>query len=437
MEKGILIKWHKAEGEAIKKDELLFELQTDKTVIGMDSVHNGIVRRIFVAEGDEVPVTLPIAIIGNAEEDISALVTEAAKKHGTDTPALSFAELPAETGRVAKISPRARKLAQKENVNVLEAGIVGSGFQGCIAERDVQEYLSKMVAVKATPVARKLAAGSNIDVAKVAGSGAHGKVFKADIEKELELRQRNEAANREDPDSFQELPYVGVQKIIGDRLTYSKLTAPHIYVTNSVDCGEALAFRSKINDLGDEKISINDIITIAVVKALVKFPLLNASLRDDKICVFRSVNIGIAVALEGSLIVPVIRNAQNKDLIEIGRTTAELTSKAHSGKLLPGDYSGGTFTISNMGMHHVENFAAIINPPEAGILAISSIRKTPVVLEKDGEDSIAVRPLMNITLSCDHRIVNGVMAAQFTNEVKNNLEQPLRLLFHTKRITLS
>jgi pyruvate dehydrogenase E2 component (dihydrolipoamide acetyltransferase) len=221
-----------------------------------------------------------------------------------------------------------------------------------------------------------------------------------------------------------------MRKIIGDRLSLSMFTAPHLYFTTSIDVGDLIALRQQLNSAQEQKVSLNDFIAAAVTMTLQKCPELNSSLQGGRIIHYEDVNLGIAVALEYGLIVPVIKKAQDKTVVQIARESQSLIDKARSGKLLPDEYQGGTFTISNLGMFGIENFTAIINPPEAGILSISTVKKTPVVVEETGRENILIRPIMQVTLSVDHRIIDGLVATRFVNLLKALMEKPLGIIIH-------
>jgi pyruvate dehydrogenase E2 component (dihydrolipoamide acetyltransferase) len=225
------------------------------------------------------------------------------------------------------------------------------------------------------------------------------------------------------------VPYAGVRKVIGDRLSESKFTAPHLYFTQKVDLQQLLALRKQVNEAQDKKTSVTDFIAKAVILSLQKYPEMNASLVGEKIVKYKSVNLGIAVASPTGLIVPNIKDAQNMSVVELSKASSPLFEKAREGKLAVSEYTGGTFTVSNLGMFGIENFTAIINPPEVGILAVSSTKDEPLVVKKaDGTKSIEIRPMMNIQLSVDHRIIDGLLAAQVVTEIKTLLEDPIKLL---------
>jgi pyruvate dehydrogenase E2 component (dihydrolipoamide acetyltransferase) len=310
----------------------------------------------------------------------------------------------------------------------------GTGYEGGINEKDVMEYAKKN-SVRITPVARNLAKLNKIDIKTVTGTGAMGKIMKEDIEKLITDEEaasvpavQGIAAGSDSKRILETVPYSDVRKIIGDRLAESKFTAPHVYFKKSVDMTEVIAFRKTVNEKQDHKTSVTDYIAMAASKALQKYPDINSALIGDEIIKYESANVGIAVAADSGLIVPVVKNTQDKSLVTVSKEFKELVVKAREGKLLPTDYSDGTFTISNLGMFGVEEFTAIINPPESAILSVSATFDKAVVVEVDGEKLIKIRPVMNIVLSVDHRIIDGLLAAQFVGEIQRLLENPFELV---------
>jgi pyruvate dehydrogenase E2 component (dihydrolipoamide acetyltransferase) len=444
METGYISSWHKKEGDTIKKGEVLLAIETDKTTMEIESTVSGIVRKILADEGETVPVVLPIAIIGDANENIDALLRDAMAQLGqtvdSDT-VLSDTEtaVPQEVNLVdspnlplfvpttieLKLSPRAQKYVREKNVDLATSDINGTGFQGGVTARDVEEYV-KRNRTKISPVAEKIADKNNLDASSIQGTGFGGKVTKADVQSAL--NNQPQVQPMEDKKILRSINYSGMRKVIGDRLSQSKFTAPHLYFTTSADMSSLMELRKQVNVAQEQKISVNDFIIGAVIKALQKYPGMNSSLQGDKIYQYEDVNIGVAVGLESGLIVPVIKQAQTKKLSQIAKESQALAEKARNGKLLPDEYQGGTFTISNLGMFGIENFTAILNPPEAGILSVSAVKKTPVVVEVDGEDQIVIKPLMKMTVSVDHRIIDGLVATRFINEVKTLIENPFNVI---------
>lgn len=460
MNEGKLVQWYKSEGEEITKGEPLFSVETDKTNMDIEATSDGVVKKLLIEEGDQIPVTLPIAVIGYADEDVSAAVADAKAQlaaGGADVSDVDEAaavaeqaEAPAETKTPAaapktadgliKITPRARRVAAENDLAVEDLTIEGTGWQGGICEKDILEYLASNK-VKATPVAAAMAKAEGIDLADIRGTGVNGKVMKEDVEKVIAAAKKAVAAAEDQapagageitPDGKEigeKVPYAGVRKVIGDRLAESKFTAPHLYFTQKVNMEDVLALRKKVNEVQDKKTSVTDFIAKAVIMTLKKYPEMNSSLVGETIERYKSINLGIAVASPTGLIVPNIKNSQDMSVVEISKASTPLFDKARAGKLAVDEYAGGTFTISNLGMFGIENFTAIINPPEVGILSISSTKDEPfVVTKEDGTKEIQIKPMMNIQLTVDHRIIDGLLAAQFVTNVKNLLENPLSLM---------
>lgn len=460
MNEGKLVQWYKSEGEEITKGEPLFSVETDKTNMDIEATSDGVVKKLLIEEGDQIPVTLPIAVIGSADEDVSAAVADAKAQlaaGGADVSDVDEAaavaeqaEAPAEAkvpaaapktaDGVIKITPRARRVAAENDLAVEDLAIEGTGWQGGICEKDILEYLASNK-VKATPVAAAMAKAEGIDLADIKGSGVNGKIMKEDVEKVIAAAKKAVAAAEDQapagageitPDGKEigeKIPYAGVRKVIGDRLAESKFTAPHLYFTQKVNMEDVLALRKKVNEVQDKKTSVTDFIAKAVIMTLKKYPEMNSSLVGETIERYKSINLGIAVASPTGLIVPNIKNSQNMSVVEISKASTPLFDKARAGKLAVDEYAGGTFTISNLGMFGIENFTAIINPPEVGILSISSTKDEPfVVTKEDGTKEIQIKPMMNIQLTVDHRIIDGLLAAQFVTNVKNLLENPISLM---------
>ena len=435
MDKGTLLKWRKREGDFIEEQEVLFEIETDKTIMEVEAQTSGVLRKILVAEGEEVPVTLPIAIIGDEKEDIDKMINEAYQKLGKteivekekfreNRKASSVIEKEQELEpekekrEFKKISPRAQRKAKELGVEVQL--VKGSGPGGAIIEKDIISYYQNH-RVKVSPVAQKIAKKVGLDLG-TKGTGVGEKVIKRDLQ---EILAKSEEVNK----TKKRIPYAGMRKVIGDRLSQSKFTAPHIYFNVSIDMSKVIDLLNRFNQDSEERISINDFLVFTVAKVLTEQPNINCSLVGEEIVYHKDINIGVAVALEGGLIVPVIKNANEKSLSILAKEPKRLIKLARERKLLPEDYRGGTFTISNLGMFGIESFTAIINPPEAAILAVGGIKKMPtVVTGEEGVEKIEIRSLMKITLSVDHRLIDGAMAATFLKRIKYCLEFPEGLL---------
>ena len=433
MEEAAIVKWHKKEGDAVKKGDVLFEIETDKAVLESESFYDGTLLKILVREGQTVPVNAVVAYIGTPGEALpaappppaatpaAALVAETPK--AAPAPVKTAGPVAAPTGAPAAtaaapapvappppaaaagrlfISPRAKALAKASAID--PARIKGSGPDGRIVEKDVKSYLDAhgYAALRITPTAKRLALEQGVDILTVRGTGVGGRISVADVERALAERPR---------------PLSRMRQTIAKRLTQSFTTVPHFYVTVSADMTNLLAYRKELKDRQIEY-TVTDFILEAVILSLTEFPVVNSVYEGASIRWNSRVQLGMAVGLEDGLVVPVISNADDLGMKELHDAAADLAGRARSGKLLPDEMVGSTFTVSNMGMLNVENFHAIINPGEAAILAVSST--VPTVVPVDGKP--AVRAIMKMTLSVDHRIVDGMKAAQFVNAIKAKLE---------------
>lgn len=451
MSTGKLVKWYKKEGDPIKKGENFFSVETDKTNMDIEATSDGYVKKQFISEGDNVEVTLPIAIVGDQDENVEDLIAQALSEHGREETPEPAADIDNKAEEIQtsseskmqnpgdiKLTPRARKAAKERNIDISSLNIQGTGYEGGICEADILAFEAQQPQKsKISPLANKMAEVEGIDPSAISGTGIGNKIMKKDVE--AAMNKSNEpvepAADEEvqyAPDGkeiLETIPYSGVRRVIGERMVESKFTAPHLYFTKAVDLTNLLALRKQVNESQGTKTSVTDYIAKAAVKALQKYPEVNASLQGDQIITYKTVNLGIAVAADSGLIVPVVKDAEKKGLIEFSQAASGLFKKAREGKLMPEEYSGGTFTVSNLGMFGIDDFTAIINQPESAILAVSGTQKKPVVITNNqGEDEIAIRPMMNITLTVDHRLIDGLMAAQFVVEIKKYLETPLQLI---------
>lgn len=430
---GSIAAWLKNEGDTVERGEALFDAHTDKTVVTVESNCSGTVLKIALEPEITVPVLTPVCVIGEPGEDAEAALANHKTLEVADAQDEGLLddddeeEAPAEETKTVeaadvKMSRRAKKYVEENDIDINSvAEIKGTGFEGGITERDI----------KASPLAKKIAKKTGVDLAAVKGTGVNGKIMKKDVVAAGKAAPKPAAAVESKDDMIVEsvVPYAGIRKIIGDRLSESKFTAPHLYFTDSIDMTEFNAFRKMLNEKSEQKIAASDLMIKAASKALEKYPKLNASLQGDQIIYYKSTNVGMAVAGDNGLIVPVVKNAQAKTLTAIASETRDLVERAKAGRLKQEEYTGGTFSISNLGMFGISNFTAIINPPEAGILSISSIRKTPVVItDEEGNDQIAIRPMMNVQLSVDHRIIDGLLASQYVEYFKELLENPIKIL---------
>ncbi len=419
MAEGTLLRWVLQEGEAVSKGAVLAEIETDKATVEVESNFEGLVARHLVDEGTVVPVGDPIAVIGEKDEKI-------------DFDAL--------------IGTRAEKIKETKKESE-EAGEVEAGITPAPTAAPVEEGANLPSGVRASPLARRMAEDEGIDLKQVGGTGPQGRITKKDIEAYLHQApapvglavEPTPAAKEEKPavplPAFspvgppppdEHIKLNRLRATIGRRMVESTQQVPHFFVTHEYDVEKVMSLRKQINALlGEaEKVSVNDFVVKAVALALRQVPNLNAKLNGDEIVHFGAVNVGIAVAVEGGLLTVVCRDADRKPLRQISVEARTMAARARDGKVRPDDIQGSTFTVSNLGMFDVENFSAIINPPEAGILAVASARQVPVVV--DGEIKVGWR--MKTTLAVDHRVSDGAEGARFLQVLANYLIEPLRLL---------
>jgi len=398
MTEGVVAKWHKKVGDKVKSGDLLAEIETDKATMDFESFQDGILLHIGVEEGKGAAVDSVLAIVGKEGEDYKALLA------GDSAPVAAAPEVKS-APVVAAASPAPTPAAAPVAVPVASD------------ER-----------LKASPLAKKIASDNGIDIRQVEGSGEGGRIIRKDVEN---FKQAGGAAAPAKPayvysgtESFTEENVSQMRKTIARRLAESKFTAPHFYLTTEINMENAIEARKSINASGEVKVSFNDFVVKAVAVSLRKHPKINSSWLGDKIRYNQHIHIGVAMAVEDGLLVPVVRFADNKGLSEISAEVKAYSVKAKSKKLQPADWEGNTFTISNLGMFDIDSFTAIINPPDACILAIGSIQEKPIV--KNG--AIVVGNTMKVTLSCDHRVVDGVTGSEFLKTLKDNLEHPVKML---------
>ncbi|HQL94642.1 MAG TPA: dihydrolipoamide acetyltransferase family protein, partial [Candidatus Hydrogenedentes bacterium] len=416
-----IVKWFKSEGDTVQEGDPLFSIQTDKAEVECECTASGVLRKILVPAGVEVPVLTVVALVGAADEALpegvgggAAPAPAAAAPAAQAAPAAAApAAAPAATGTAggeAKASPRARKLAEEKGVDL--GAVAGSGPGGRVLSEDVEAAAAAQGSVKATPVARRVAENAGVDLRGVSGTGIGGKITKDDV---LQAKAAPAAAPAPEPGA-KRAALTPMRRIIAQRMCESKFAAPHYYVTVEVDMLAAKQFRAANKAF---KASFNDLVLFAAAKALREFPQVNARWCGDSIEQVPDVNLGVAVALPTGLIVPVIRQAQLLSLEGLCAAAKSLAAKAQTGKLLPDDYTGNTFTVSNLGAYGVDQFTAIINQPDSAILAVGQIKDRVVVI--DG--GIHIRPIMKLTLSSDHRVIDGSVAAQFMGRLKALLEE--------------
>ena len=437
MEEGTIAKWLVKEGEQTTEGAPLFEMETDKLTITMDSTATGTVLKILHPEGDTVPITQPIAIVGQPGEDISALLggeapAAAPAAAAPEAPTAEAAPAPQPVvehapGERVFSSPRARLRAEENGVDI--AAVPGSGPDGLVVERDVQNYIANQPAV--TPLAANQARIQGIDLSGLTGTGPNGKITTEDLHiasAAVEPAPAAEPIPGQLTRGTRTEAMSGMRKAISRNMLTSKSTNAQTNHRMVVDMTAAVALRRQYKALGI-KISYNDIIVRACAKALQDFPIVNASVDGSDIVYHDYVNIGTAVSVPGGLIVPVIRDADIIGLTGIAAKSAELIEKAREGRLTEADYHGGTFTVSSLGMFDLDDFVAIINPPESAILAVGKIAKTPVVVTDDeGEDQVVIKSMCALCLSYDHRIIDGAEAAKFLQKLKSYLQNPILLI---------
>ena len=405
MREGVLVRWVKNEGEAISKGDVLAEIETDKATVEVESSASGVVRKLFASPGDSVPVGAAIAIVGTADEKIDDSIPA-----GGESKPQAVAAAPANTG-ATQTTPAPAPVAETTQAALVETAPAASG------------------PVKASPLARKIASDRSVNLASVKGTGPGGRIVRRDIEAVLgkpTVDGRPPTVATPSSAVNETIPTTKLRQAIGRRLVESKTTIPHFYVSHEYKMEALLDLRKQVNAYlpEGEKISVNDFIVKAVALALREFPNLNASLDGTNIIRHGAVNVGVAVTVPGGLMTVVVKNTDQKPLRQISTEVKVMAARAREGKVKPDDVDGSTFSTSNLGMYDVEDFIAIINPPEAAILAIGSAREVPVV--SNGQVIPGWR--MKATISVDHRISDGSEAAQFMQALAKYLEEPLRLL---------
>ncbi len=408
MTEGVIASWLKQVGEPVKKGDVLAEIETDKATMELESYKNGTLLYQGAKAGEKIQVNDLLCIIGDASKiNVDDIV--AASKGGAPVTTAPAADQPASEGNSeAKTT----------------TGTAGGTTDG---------------RVKASPLAKKIASEKGIDISQVKGTGDGGRVIKADIDnykpaaapaastepaKPAAAAPPAASVAAADNNSYTDVPVSQMRKIIAKRLSESLFTAPHFFLTMAIDMDNAIATRTKLNEISKVKISFNDMVLKAVAVALRQHPAINSSWLGDTIRVNKNINIGVAVAVEDGLLVPVVRNADNKSFSQIAVEVKEFAQKAKDKKLQPADWEGNTFTISNLGMFGIDEFTAIINPPDSCILAIGGISKVPVVKN----DAVVPGNVMKVTLSCDHRVVDGATGSAFLQTLKGLLEDPVRIL---------
>ena len=397
MTEGVVSKWHKKVGDEIKEGDLLADIETDKATMEFESFQEGHLLYIGINENESAAVDSILAILGQKDEDISSLLNEenSDSKNLEDSQEKENGNLEEIVSFLEKSEPNQQSFSTDDNKNEKR--------------------------LKISPLAKKIAKDKGIDLNLIQGTGENGRIVKRDLN-QLNPKKVEEIVQVDK--SILQQPLSQMRKTISKRLAESKFSAPHFYLTMEIDMDNCVEGRNKINETSDVKISFNDIIIKAAAVSLRKHPMVNASFLTDKIRVNNHIHIGVAVAVDEGLLVPVIRFADNKSLSHISTEVRNLAGKAKNKELQPSDWEGNTFTISNLGMFGIDEFTAIINPNDACILAVGGIKNTPVV--KNGE--IVPGNVMKVTLSCDHRIVDGAIGSAFLKTLKELIEDPIKIL---------
>jgi pyruvate dehydrogenase E2 component (dihydrolipoamide acetyltransferase) len=437
MEEGQLSRWLKKEGDKVSMGEPLAEIDTDKATMEMQALGSGVLRKILIQEGESAPLGQLIAIIGEPDEDISALTNQAAttQKAKSSAPPEEAKESEAPEAPPAS-APTATDIPREKS-----AGAAGNGRQDA---KHIESAPSGRLIV--SPLAARMAAESGIDLRAVTGSGPGGRIIKRDVEELIgqgksaasasgsQTPQRHLRAVPDRPfqksataqaSAYRDETISEMRRTIARRLVTSLGPVPHFFLTTEIEMDRAAEMRKAINELDPElKISINDIVIKVAAAALMQHPQVNASFQDKVVRFYEQADIGVAVAIEDGLITPIVRAADQKSLGEIAAEVRDLADRARNRKLRPEEFMGATFSVSNLGMFGIEEFTAIINPPEAAIMAVGAMSPKPVVRNNE----IVVRQMMRVTMSCDHRVVDGATGAKFLQTFKKILENPLFLV---------
>jgi pyruvate dehydrogenase E2 component (dihydrolipoamide acetyltransferase) len=439
METGKIIKWLKKEGDRIQGGDILAEVETDKADVEMEAFGAGILRKILVAAGETAPVGSLIGVIAEPNEDIAALVSAAPAPPAAPAPAAAQPAAVATTSeRPATVPPQPRSEDPAARQPAPASGPTAPERPAAVAAMAAPAPESRRPEpspapatsapsdrVKASPLAKKIAAQSGVDLRVIQGSGPGGRIVRRDVEAAATRPAAVPSGVTPTGPEYEDVALSQMRAIIAKRMPLSKAPVPHFYVTSEAAMDRAWELREQLNALdGQPKISLNDLVIRACALALLEHPGVNASFQGEAIRVFHRAHIGIAVALDEGLITPVLRDCHAKSLSQIAVEARDLAERARTRKLRASELSGATFSISNLGMFDVAAFSAIINPPEGAILAVGSVRKLPVVVD----DTVTVGRRMALTISCDHRVMDGAMGARFLQDVKRLLEEPLRLL---------
>ena len=411
MTDGVVAKWHKKIGDKVNEGDLLADIETDKATMEFESFQEGFLLHIGVKENGTAKVDSILAILGDENEDISSILSEndkekSEKNTSSNDTAINKNDINQESG----FDSIEEFLANEKN------------------DTEASQNDDTIERIKISPLAKKIALEKNINISNIMGSGDNGRIVKRDVfnldsSNEVRVEQTNLTPTNNPSDKFTEIPISQMRRTIATRLSQSKFTSPHFYLNIEVEMDNLIKLRKEINEKNEVKISFNDIIVKATSMAIQKHPHINSSWHDSHIKLHSNINIGVAVSVDNGLIVPVIKNSNFKSFTEISTITNDFVKKAKENKLQPSDWEGNTFTISNLGMFGIDDFTAIINPPDACILAVGAIKERPI--SKDGV--IVSGNVMRLTLSSDHRIVDGVLGSKFLRTLKDMLEQPMMM----------
>ena len=411
MEEGTLSKWLVKEGDKVESGDLIAEIETDKATMEVEAIEDGIIGKILVSEGQEsIKVNSPIAILLSEGENLS--------------------ENAISTDSNNEIKKEEQKKEQKNKENVVQINDIKNNneISKSISDNTTKSYFKpdKLERIFVSPLAKRIAKQRDIPLSSIKGSGPHGRILKIDVDNFDIKKIEYPSLNNLESNNFEIVKNSAMRKTIAERLVKSKNEAPHFYLSLDCNIDELLKVRKAINSKSNDeyKISVNDMIIKASSAALLKVPKANASWENENTKYFNNTDISVAVAIEGGLITPIVKNVQSKGLLEISMDMKDLANKAKDGKLQPEEYLGGSFSISNLGMYGIKEFSAVINPPQGCILAVGSGEKRVIVIN----DEISIATIMTVTLSCDHRVVDGAVGAEFLSEFKNFIENPSLML---------
>ena len=411
MEEGTLSKWLVKEGDKVESGDLIAEIETDKATMEVEAIEDGIIGKILVTEGQEsIKVNSPIAILLSEGENLS--------------------ENTISTDSNKEIKKDVQKEVQKNKEKVVQINDIKNNDEilKSISDNTTKSYLKpdKQERIFVSPLAKRIAKQRDIPLSSIKGSGPHGRILKIDVNNFDIKKIEYPSLNNLESNNFEIVKNSAMRKTIAERLVKSKNEAPHFYLSLDCNIDELLKVRKAINSKSNDeyKISVNDMIIKASSAALLKVPKANASWDNENTKYFNNTDISVAVAIDGGLITPIVKNVQSKGLLEISIDMKDLANKAKEGKLQPQEYLGGSFSISNLGMYGIKEFSAVINPPQGCILAVGSGEKRPIVINNE----ISIATIMTVTLSCDHRVVDGAVGAEFLSEFKNFIENPSLML---------